>query len=601
MNHIQNYFLIGNLHTAALVSKKASIDWLCWPHFDSPSIFARLLDKGGGSFCIENSDIKIKSKYIKDTAIVEHVCQSQGGIFVIRDFMVPHQHKSCHDNLLIRKIVGIKNRSTVNFHFDPKPNYAKDSIIFKKRKLSLTASIKEYRLRLRVPEGSKIIKKESGYTVKVIIEEGREEKILLEYRKGRTGCSYRDDFEVRTRNFWSDWLTKGVFVEFCREQMVRSAITLKLMQYYPTGAIIAAPTSSLPEELGGVRNWDYRYVWIRDATFTLYAFYIMGYREELLRFFDFIENIARDCKNCGDTIRLMYTINGTSVPEEVELRHLHGFKNSSPVRIGNAAFDQFQLDVYGSLIDAYYFMWRRGGLKISKKAQEIIVTLVENIEKVWMKKDEGIWEMRSKKQHFTYSKVMAWVGVNRAIRMSRSLGINKEKRKEWSNLDRAIKHWIWKNCYNEKIESFIQHPDTMSQDATNFLFVLLQFLNRHTKQTKYFIIRTCRELSYKKSFIYRYLVDDSLKGKEGAFVLCTFWMIAALAAVGEIDEAIGHYYNFSGYMDETMLISEEIDPDNGEYLGNFPQAFSHMGLILAAFFINKYREKSGKKDKFIKN
>jgi GH15 family glucan-1,4-alpha-glucosidase len=273
---------------------------------------------------------------------------------------------------------------------------------------------------------------------------------------------------------------------------------------------------------------------------------------------------------------------------------LKGFRNSAPVRVGNAAFDQFQLDIYGSLIDSYYFMWRRGGLKLSGKAKNILVALVGYIEDVWQEKDEGIWEMRSGRQHYTYSKVMSWVGVNRALRMSGQLGISGEKKKKWSRLERTIKKWIWDNCYNEKIGSFTQHPETDCQDATNFLFVLLQFLDRHDNKTRDMIIKTCRELSYKKSFIYRYLVDDSLKGKEGTFVLCTFWMIASLAAVEESDEAMENYYDFRKYIDQSMLMSEEIDPDSGEYLGNFPQAFSHMGLILAAYFIDRYK-KTGKK------
>ena len=591
MNHIQNYLLIGDLHTAALVSKEGSIDWLCFPHFDSPSIFARILDKKGGSFSIEHENAEIDSNYIKDTAIVEHQFKDQGDVFKIRDFMLPQQKNICDSHFLIRKIIGIEGNSLVRLHFDPQPDYAQSIIHLKKNKSIISADLNGHRLELHLPDEAEIFKSDSGYLIKIKVEKGQDREIILEYKVNHPAHIYQADLESRTRQFWHDWLAKGKFIEFCKEQMIRSAVTLKLMQYYPTGAIIASPTTSLPEEIGGVRNWDYRYVWIRDATFTLYAFHILGYQEELLKFFNFIENIAEDGKGCGEVIHLMYTIKGSSIPAERELKHMQGFERSVPVRTGNAASEQFQLDMYGSLIDAYYFIWCNDRFKLSNRARGIIVSLVGHIEGVWNKKDEGIWEMRSGRQHFTYSKVMAWVGVNRALRMSEALNISKDKQKNWSKLEREIKQWIWDNCFNEELGSFTQHPDTKNQDATNLLFVLLQFLDRHDELTKSIINKTCKELAYKKSFIYRYHSDDDLVGKEGAFVLCTFWMIAAFAAVEEIDKALSNYYHFRDYMDETMLMSEEIDPDTGEYLGNFPQAFSHMGLILAAFFVNKYKER----------
>ncbi len=595
MDQIQNYLLIGDLHTAALVSREGSIDWLCFPHFDSPSIFARILDKKGGSFSIECENAEINSNYIKDTAIVEHQFNDHGNLFSIRDFMLPQPVNICDSHFLIRKIIGIKGKSLIRLHFDPQPDYAQSIIHLKKTKSVISADLNDHRLELHLPEEAEIIKSDSGYIIEIKVEKGQEKEVILEYKKNLSPYIYQDDLESRTKQFWYDWLAKGKFIGFCRDQMIRSAITLKLMQYYPTGAIIASPTTSLPEEIGGVRNWDYRYVWIRDATFTLYAFHILGYQEELLKFFNFIENIAGVCKEeSGGTIHLMYTIEGSDIPAEKELDHMQGFKKSAPVRTGNAASGQFQLDVYGSLIDAYYFVWHNDRFDLSNRAKNIIISLVEHIKEVWNKKDEGIWEMRSGRQHFTYSKVMAWVGVNRALRMSEALNISKDKQKNWSNLETRIKQWIWDNCFDEELGSFTQHPDTKNQDATNLLFVLLQFLDRHDEITKNIIEKTCKELSYKKSFVYRYFSDDNLKGKEGAFILCTFWMIAALAAVGEADTALSNYYHFRDYMDKTMLMSEEIDPDTGEYLGNFPQAFSHMGLILAAFFVNKYKERLDK-------
>lgn len=596
MNDIKDYFLIGDFHTAALVSRQGSIDWLCCPDFDSPSVFARILDEEGGHFSIETDGIQIRSRYINNTAIVEYQLRKEENICLIRDFMLPQPKNICGIHLLIRKIIGTKGSLAVRFYFAPRPDYARGTISFDKKEKLLTADLNNHQLHLHLPGYAKVIKRNKGYIVEIKIMENQEKSLILEYKTKQSECDYRSDHEPETLKFWESWVSKGRFIEFCRQQMIRSAITLKLSQYYPTGALVAAPTTSLPEAIGGNRNWDYRYVWIRDATFTLYAFHILGYEKELLKFFDFIEDVAEGCRQCGGgVIHLMYTVKGAHVPAEKEIKHLRGFKDSCPVRIGNDAFNQFQLDIYGSLIDAYYFMWRRNHVKPSVRTRDIIISLVEHIKNVWERKDDGIWEMRSGRNHYTYSKVMAWVGVNRALRMSRALNISKENRKEWSILSKKINKWIWNNCFNKDIGSFTQHPDTHNQDATNLLFVLLQFLNRHDELTEKIINNTCKELLYKKIFVYRYLSDDGLKGKEGSFILCSFWLIAALAAVEKTNEAMEKYYQLKKYLDNDMPMSEEIDPVGGEYLGNFPQSFSHMGLILAAFYINKYKERQYKK------
>ena len=289
-------------------------------------------------------------------------------------------------------------------------------------------------------------------------------------------------------------------------------------------------------------------------------------------------------------INLFYTIEGKGVPHETELKHLSGYENSKPVRIGNNAIEQFQLDIYGSLIDANYFMSRRG-VKLSKKSKEIVIDLVGKIKERWQKPDNSIWEVRDNPQHYTYSKVMAWVGVERAIRLCPELGIPDDKRKEFEKLEKEIQAWIWENCFDKKLQSFKQHPETKSQDATNLLFVLLQFLNRHEALTKTIILNTCKELVYKDAFVYRYRNDDGLEGHEGAFVLCSFWLISAMAMIEELDEAERLFQLFGQCIAPSGLFSEEINPDNFKYLGNFPQAFSHIGYIMSAFYINKYKSR----------
>ncbi|MBI4100157.1 glycoside hydrolase family 15 protein [Candidatus Microgenomates bacterium] len=415
--NIKDNYIIGDLHSAALVSKNASIDWLCLPHFDSPSIFAKLLDKKAGSFSIDTSGYSVTSKYIKDTAIVEHTFQSNNAHFLVKDFMVPVPKSVCENHFLVRKFTSLKGKTSVTVLFDPQPEYAsqKPDMNFDENNLYLQASVKKDVLLLYPPKNALVAQKDKGFEIKFNLSEGEEATVVLEYVMAGSSPLYKgQDKEKQTMDFWRMWVAKGKFFEFCRDQMVRSAITLKLMQFYPTGALVAAPTTSLPEEIGGVRNWDYRYVWIRDATFTLYAFYVLGYIEEAKKFFDFIHGILKQCAKDEFDVSLFYTIEGKPVPNEQVLNYLRGYKNSNPVRIGNGAKEQFQLDVYGALIDAYYFISKKH-MEKEELHKELIMNLVYKIRDLWQTKDNGIWEVRSGQQHFTYSKVMAWVGADREL------------------------------------------------------------------------------------------------------------------------------------------------------------------------------------------
>jgi GH15 family glucan-1,4-alpha-glucosidase len=362
------------------------------------------------------------------------------------------------------------------------------------------------------------------------------------------------------------------------------------MQYYPTGAIVAAPTTSLPESIGGERNWDYRYVWVRDATFTLYALYVLGYTEEAVKFFQFIQSIVKKESKKDFDLQLMYNIEGKPAPEEVSLNYLAGYRDSSPVRVGNGAAKQFQLDVYGSLIDAYYFVSQRG-VKIDQENKKVILNLLEKIRQRWSEKDNGIWEVRSGLQDYTYSKVMSWVGADRAYRLSSKLKMSKSEKDYCRNLSNQIETWVWENCYSSREKKLYQYPGSLLQDSTNLLFILLQFLDRHENITKEVILNTAKELQEKEIFVYRYLGKDGLFGKEGAFVLCTFWLISALAMVGEVEKAEKLFDKFSFIFNEQSLLAEETDPETGDFLGNYPQAFSHIGLIMSLYYLHKYKSK----------
>ena len=363
------------------------------------------------------------------------------------------------------------------------------------------------------------------------------------------------------------------------------------MQFYQTGAIVAAPTTSLPEHIGGERNWDYRYSWIRDATLTLYALYVLGYKEEAIKYFDFIEKTEKvEGKNKSIDLHLMHTIWGGHVPREKKIKRLSGYQNSKPVRVGNAASKQFQLDMYGALIDAHYFSFRQG-IKITSSSKRTILQLAEKIVGSWKKKDSGIWEVRSKEEHFTYSKVMCWVGLNRVLQLAPQLKLGESQKKRYQKIEQEIKEWIWDNCYDAKKQIFRQHPNTNQQDASTLSFLLLHFLDKSDPRTKKVISNTYNALKYKDVFVYRYRAKDGIAGSEGAFLLCTFWLIAAWAALGETKKAKSAFDKFGKCINEFGLLPEEMKPNTGQYLGNYPQALSHIGYILSAYYLQRYSKK----------
>jgi GH15 family glucan-1,4-alpha-glucosidase len=588
---IEDYFVIGDLRTAALVSDKGSIDWLCLPYFDSPSVFGKLLDPAAGCLAIDMPDHEITGGYIENTAIVEFQLSDGRRRITIRDFMVPLATKAKASQQLVSSICVDQGETNVNFKFQPRPEYASKSPKITQNAGRLELKIDHGIMILHLPDNVSLNKKEDFYQISIPVKAGRPSQLVIEYvPEGKRSTKPAVNLEAKTAEFWHNWVSKGKYFDFCRGRLIRSAITLKLMQFYPTGALVAAPTTSLPEEIGGVRNWDYRYVWIRDATFALYSFYVLGYDEEAEHFFSFIEKVTEKCADKKFDVSLMYTIWGGPVPREKSLSNLSGYINSSPVRVGNDAAKQFQLDVYGAIIDAFYFASKRGLIKVSKSRwRQLILQLLNKIDDQWQKPDHGIWEARVGTKHYTYSKVMAWVGADRVKRLKEPLGLSEDEMMTCSRLSDSIKEWIWQNGYQDG--NLRQYPETKAVDATNLLFVLLQFLDKHDPKTKDILQKTAKELSHQEAFVYRYLKDDGLPGKEGAFLLCSFWLISALAILEEVRPAIKLFKKLEEYMKPHGLLSEELDLSSGNYLGNYPQTFSHMGFIMSAHYINKYAKR----------
>lgn len=602
---IKDYFLIGDQLSAALVSQKGSIDWLCLPYFDSPSIFGKLLDDAAGTFDIDTTGLSIQARYVPETAITEFLCESDNVSFTVSDFMVPATNESedvtSSSHYLVRKVSAVQAAGQVTFNFNPKPDYALsvgNPALHRKNCISL--KIESGWARLHLPDGSNVVNEGTSYAITINLQAGNEYELILEYCPQQIQQSVPTNLEAKTITFWKDWVSKGTFFDLCRENLIRSAITLKLLQFAPTGAMVAAPTTSLPEEIGGLRNWDYRYVWIRDATFALYAFYVLGYTHEAERFFDFIHSVTDNCADDEIDIALMYTIWGKPVPKENVLKHLSGYQASSPVRIGNKAAEQLQLDIYGSLIDAYYFAAKRGLADNAEKLQSsrrLIMYLVNKIGEVWRQPDSGIWEARNDPKQYVYSKAMCWVGVNRAQKLQAKLGLSDDDVQACCGLADTIKDWVFEHGFKDNTDELLQYPGADSVDSTNFLLVLLQFLDKHDPRTRAIIDQTRKQLGHDDVFIYRYRGDDGLEGKEGAFMLSSFWLISALAILEDTTEALRLFRKLETYMAPSGLWSEEIDPVAGNYLGNHPQAFSHLGYIMSAYYLDKYLKRVKTREK----
>ena len=591
MHPIKDYYLTGDLHSAALVAKNTSVEWLCFPNFDSPSVFASVLDENGGYFKVEMPDYPVESDYIENTAIIQFKFSNRNKNFIVYDFMVPQEIKECNNHYFVRKVIGGKGVNEIKFLYSPKPDYARRGADFQITDSTIKVKIENDELVLHLSKDFNMNKYDGGFELTTVLKEGEEKSLVLEYIVGNSNSTYKgQDLEKTTRTFWENWVSKGKFFNYYKHQInpfndyFKDDAVLSDWCFYCRSNYLNSGTN------GGIRNWDYRYVWIRDATSTLYAFHITDYTEEAESFFKFIQNIAKRHKKEEYDLNTAYSIWGDQAPTEISLQ-LKGYENSQPVRIGNNATKEFQLDSFGTIIDAHYFMAKnqKDNIIIDKDS---IMVLVEKIKKRWKEKDSGIWEMRNQEYHYTYSKVMSWVGIDRVIRMKDDLDLSEEEVEELKNLRQEIKDWIWKNCYDPARKNLMQYAGSGNIDATNFLFVLVQFLDKDEEITKTIIDNTRKQLCKSKIFVYRYLVDDGLKGHDSSFILCIFWLISALAIAGEIEDASEIFETFEKYISDTNLISEQIDPESGEYLGNIPQAFSHLGLVMSAYYLNRYRKKS---------
>ena len=600
---IENYAIIGNMRSAALVGKNGSIDWFCFPHFDSPSVFASVLDeKKGGYFKIAPADPGSKNKqyYWPDTNVLITRFYNSEGIVEIIDYMpVGEDIIDAYDYRIVRRVRGIHGKVRMKMECYPAFNYARDS-----HETTISdkgASYHSKDLSLGLASNMPLERNDRGSFGEFDIEEGGASAVFMLHKIDRgKGCTILYSEEQAERRFtntiqyWRNWLSKSTYKGRWREMVNRSALILKLLTFEPTGAIVAAPTCSLPEGVGGERNWDYRYTWIRDAAFTVYAFLKLGFTEEATGFMRWI--LERSKEDDSGALQIMYGIDGRHELTELTLDHLEGYMGSSPVRIGNGAYDQHQLDIYGELIDSIY-LFDKHVRPIAFSGWQHIIKHVKWISENWQKKDDGIWEVRGGQQHFVYSKVMAWVALDRAIRLSRKRSFPADLQKLSRIRDEIFMEIIEKG-WNQKRQAFDQYYGSNSLDASNLMMSLVFFMSPHDplmEKTLDAIMQPPHKGGLlTNSLVYRYNVDevdDGLSGEEGTFNICTFWLVEALTRSGKSDpekleKARLIFEQMLGYANHVGMYSEQIGL-SGEALGNTPQAFTHLALISSAFNLDR--------------
>lgn len=586
---IENYGIIGNLHTVALVSKKGSIDFMSFTRFDSPTVFAKLLDAGkGGNFCITPimRNMTTKQLYLPNTNVLVTRYFAEEGIAELIDYMPVHKKEG--QCAIIRKITTVRGNVRYHVRCAPRFNYAGTEHVIAQEEDSLiftAVSGNQLPLRLTSDQSLKIEHKDvvsefvlkESETASFVLEADNSVKRRPELLKDYIKKTYR-----ATINFWQDWISKSTYNGQWTEVVNRSALTLKLLTSYRYGTMVAAATFGLPERIRGVRNWDYRYTWIRDAAFTVYAFLKLGYLKEAQ---SFIVWIAQQIK--GKKLQLMYAIDGETNLNEQNLDYLEGYKRSKPVVVGNDAHKQFQLDIYGELLDTINTFIEHGG-EITYEFWREIENHVEFVIDNWQKPDHSIWEVRGEKREFLYSRVMCWVALDRAIKIGDRASFPYDFVK-WKKVRNTIFQDIYDNFWSDEKQSYVQSKASNLLDASVLIMPLVHIISPYSERWQKTMKAVDRELR-SDVLIYRYrekLNDvDGIKGTEGTFSICSFWHVECLAKMGEIDRAKEHFEKMLGYANHLGLFSEEIGM-RGQHLGNFPQAFTHLALISAVMEMNK--------------
>jgi GH15 family glucan-1,4-alpha-glucosidase len=599
---IGDYALLSDCRSAALVSRDGSVDWLCFPRFDAPSVFARLLDEDAGHFSVRPAgEAEVSRAYLDQTMALETTFRTPTGVAVLVDALAVGRNDRGHDlgagspGVLLRRLTCTEGQVEVEVSYAPRPEYGLIHPLLGQVPGGLAARGGADRLLLSTPVDLEV----DGATAtgRFTLRAGESAGFSLQHRPmWEPTLSAWDQEEIADRlddtmEGWRSWSAMHQTYEGpWRELVHHSGRVLQALTFEPTGAIVAAPTTSLPETVGGERNWDYRYTWVRDACLTMEALWVAACPDEANKFFAFLADAAASQLHRGVDLQIMFGIGGERDLTERELPHLSGWRQSRPVRVGNGAWNQRQMDVYGELLGAAQRLVEQLG-ELDPITRQFLIAAAETAAVRWKEKDQGIWEIRGEPRDFLYSKLMCWVALDRAIALAEPLGA-KDRVEGWTAAREEIRMAIFEHGWSDQAGAFTQAFGTDDLDASNLMLAITGFLPGDDPQMKATIDATAERLTDERGLVYRYRAQDGLEGEEGTFLLCTFWLAQAQALAGEVDQARQTFERAVAYVNDVGLLAEEVDVGGEEMIGNYPQAFSHIGLVNAAWAITEAEKSS---------